>query len=130
MKIGFIGLGNAGGQLASSILRNGYDLMVRDLSPDLVADFVSRGARSALSARELAQHCDVIITCLPSPQVCSQVMEADDGVLAGISPGNIWLEMSTTDEAEMRRIAVLVEAKGAMPVDCPVSGGCHRSRHW
>ncbi|EPJ47107.1 MAG: 3-hydroxyisobutyrate dehydrogenase family protein [Osedax symbiont Rs2] len=127
MKVGFIGLGNAGGQLAGSILRNGYALMVRDLNPEFVADFVSRGATQAASARELAQYCDVIITCLPSPQVCSQVMEADDGVLAGISQGKIWLEMSTTDEAEMRRIAALVEAKGALPVDCPVSGGCHRA---
>ena len=127
MKVGFIGLGNAGGQLAGSILRNGYDLTVRDLNPVFVADFISRGASSADSARELAKKCDVIITCLPSPQVCSQVMEADDGVLAGISKGKIWLEMSTTDEAEMRRSAALVEAKGAMPVDCPVSGGCHRA---
>ena len=54
-------------------------------------------------------------------------MEADDGVLAGISEGDIWLEMSTTDEAEIRRIGALVEAKGAYPVDCPVSGGCHRA---
>ncbi|OUS37750.1 3-hydroxyisobutyrate dehydrogenase ['Osedax' symbiont bacterium Rs2_46_30_T18] len=127
MKVGFIGLGNAGGQLAGSILRNGYNLTVRDLNPEFVADFVSRGAKSAETAKELAQNCDVIITCLPSPQVCSQVMEAEDGVLAGIGKDKIWLEMSTTDEAEMRRIAGLVEAKGAMPVDCPVSGGCHRA---
>lgn len=127
MKVGFIGLGNAGGQLAGSILRNGYNLTVRDLNPEFVADFVSRGAKSAETAKELAQSCDVIITCLPSPQVCSQVMEAEDGVLAGIGKDKIWLEMSTTDEAEMRRIAGLVEAKGAMPVDCPVSGGCHRA---
>jgi len=75
----------------------------------------------------MAEHCDVIITCLPSPAACSQVMEADDGVLAGIGRGKIWLEMSTTDEAEIRRIGALVEATGALPVDCPVSGGCHRA---
>ena len=127
MKVGFIGLGNAGGKLAGSLLRNGYDLTVRDLNKDFVADFVSRGAKSANSAKEIAQDCDVIITCLPSPKVCSEVMEAADGVLAGISEGKIWLEMSTTDEAEIRRIGALVEAKSARPVDCPVSGGCHRA---
>jgi len=127
MKIGFIGLGNAGGKLAGSILRNGYDLTVRDLNQEFVTDFVSRGATQANSAKELAQKCDVIITCLPSPKACSRVMEAADGVLAGISAGKIWLEMSTTDEAEIRRIAALVEAKGALPVDCPISGGCHRA---
>ena len=127
MKVGFIGLGNAGGKLAGSLLRNGYDLTVRDLNESFVADFVARGAKSANSAKETAQNCDVIITCLPSPQICSEVMEAADGVLAGISKGKIWLEMSTTDEAEIRRIGALVEAKGAMSVDCPVSGGCHRA---
>ena len=127
MKIGFIGLGNAGGKLAGSLLRNGYDLTVRDLNEEFVRDFVSRGAKSAHSPKEMAVLCDVIITCLPSPKACSQVMEADDGVLAGISRGKIWLEMSTTDEAEIRRIGSLVEAAGALPVDCPVSGGCHRA---
>ena len=127
MKIGFIGLGNAGGKLAGSLLRNGYDLTVRDLNEEFVSDFVSRGAKSAHSPKEMAELCDVIITCLPSPKVCSQVMEADDGVLAGISRGKIWLEMSTTDEAEIRRIGALVKATGALPVDCPVSGGCHRA---
>ncbi|HIF89303.1 MAG TPA: NAD(P)-dependent oxidoreductase [Candidatus Thioglobus sp.] len=127
MKIGFIGLGNAGGKLAGSLLRNGYDLTIRDLNPEFVVEFVARGAKEANSPKEMALACDIIITCLPSPQVCSQVMEAEDGVLAGISEGKIWLEMSTTDEAEIRRIGALVLAKGAFPVDCPVSGGCHRA---
>ena len=127
MKIGFIGLGNVGGKLAGSLLRNGKDLTVRDLNQEFVDDFVSRGASSASSPKEMAEKCDVIITCLPSPAACSQVMEADDGVIAGLSAGKIWMEMSTTDEAEVRRIAELVEAKDAMPVDGPVSGGCHRA---
>ncbi len=127
MKVGFIGLGNAGGKLAGSLLRNGFDLTVRDLNEDFVNDFVSRGAKSTNSPKDLAENCDVIITCLPSPKICSQVMESDDGVIAGISKGKIWLEMSTTDEAEIRRIGSLVESRGAFPVDCPVSGGCHRA---
>ena len=127
MKVGFIGLGNAGGKLAGNLLRNGYDLTVGDLNEEFVSDFVLRGAKSSNSPKEMSEKCDVIITCLPSPKACSQVMEADDGVLAGISRGKIWLEMSTTDEAEIRRIGALVEATGALPVDCPVSGGCHRA---
>jgi 3-hydroxyisobutyrate dehydrogenase len=127
MKVGFIGLGNVGGKLAGSLLRNGYDLTVRDLDEELVANFISCGAKSANSPKEMAEQCEVIITCLPSPKVCSEVMESDDGVLAGISKGKLWLEMSTTDESEIRRIGAMVEEIGALPVDCPVSGGCHRA---
>ena len=127
MKVGFIGLGNAGGKLAGSLLRNGYDLTVRDLNKDLVNEFVERGANSGGSPKEMAEDCNVIITCLPSPKDCSEVMESKDGVLAGLSEGKIWLEMSTTDEAEIRRIGALVDKVGAFPIDCPVSGGCHRA---
>jgi 3-hydroxyisobutyrate dehydrogenase len=127
MKVGFIGLGNAGGKLAGSLLRNGFDLTVRDLNKEFVDEFVERGAKSANSPKEMAEHCDVVITCLPSPKACSEVMESKDGVIAGLSKGKIWLEMSTTDEAEIRRIGALVDKVGALPVDCPVSGGCHRA---
>jgi 3-hydroxyisobutyrate dehydrogenase len=127
MKIGFIGLGNVGGKLAGSILRNGYELSVRDLNEGLVQSFVDQGASRSNSPKELAQTCEVIITCLPSPAACSQVMEADDGILAGLSEGKIWAEMSTTDESEVKRLAQLVQAKGASAVECPVSGGCHRA---
>ena len=127
MKVGFIGLGNAGGKLAGSLLRNGFDLTVRDLNKDLVNEFIKRGAHSGSSPKEMAEDCNVIITCLPSPKICSEVMESKDGVLAGLSKGKIWLEMSTTDEAEIRRIGALVEVVGALPIDCPVSGGCHRA---
>jgi len=127
MKVGFIGLGNAGGKLAGSLLRNGFDLTVRDLNKEFVDEFVERGAKSGNSPKDMAEYCDVIITCLPSPKACSEVMESKDGILAGLSKGKIWLEMSTTDEAEIRRIGALVDKVGALPIDCPVSGGCHRA---
>ncbi|MEX0343466.1 MAG: NAD(P)-dependent oxidoreductase [Rhizobiaceae bacterium] len=127
MKIGFIGLGNVGGKLAGSILRNGFELTVRDLNRDLAEPFLAKGANWADSPRQMAEICDMIITCLPSPAACAAVMEADDGILAGLSAGKIWAEMSTTDEAEVKRLGALVTGKGAEPVDCPVSGGCHRA---
>lgn len=127
MKVGFIGLGNVGGKLAGSLLRNGYDLMVRDLDRNLAQSFVDRGAAFAESPQEMAEACDLVITCLPSPAASAAVMEADDGLLAGLGPGKIWAEMSTTDEAEVKRLGAKVSAIGASPVDCPVSGGCHRA---
>lgn len=127
MKIGFIGLGNVGGKLAGSLLRNGFDLTIRDLDQAAAQPFLDKGAHWADSPKEMAEAVDMIITCLPSPAICSAVMEAEDGILSGLSEGKIWAEMSTTDESEVRRIAELVKAKGAEPIDCPVSGGCHRA---
>ncbi|MCQ3805686.1 MAG: NAD(P)-dependent oxidoreductase [Acidimicrobiaceae bacterium] len=127
MRIGFAGLGNLGSKLAGSLLRNGVDLVVRDLDEAVVRSFTDRGASRASSPKELAERCDAVITCLPSPTVCAEVMEADDGVLAGLGEGKLWLEMSTTDSAEVRRLAGLAEARRATPVECPVSGGCHRA---
>ncbi len=125
--VGFVGLGNVGGKLAGSLLRNGVDLVVRDLDVDLVASFVADGATAASSPAELAERCDVIITCLPSPAASAAVMEADDGVLSALRPGTVWLEMSTTDSSEITRLGALVAAAGGAAVDCPVSGGCHRA---
>ena len=61
---------------------------------------------------------------MPSPAESAAVMEADDGVLAGLCAGKIWAEMSTTDAAEVARLGALVEAKVTNPVDGPVLGGC------
>ncbi len=127
MKVGFIGLGNVGGKLASSLLRNGYDLTVRDLKRDLAQAFLDKGAQWGKSPKAMAEACDMVITCLPSPAVSAAVMEAEDGILAALAPGKIWAEMSTTDEAEVRRLGAKVKAIGAEPIDCPVSGGCHRA---
>jgi len=127
MKVGFIGLGNVGGKLAGSLLRNKYDLTVIDLDSSLAKDFVAKGASACKSPKELAQKTDLIITCLPSPSVCSEVMESHDGVINGLSESKIWLEMSTTDESEVRRLGELVKNKGATPLDGPVSGGCHKA---
>ncbi len=127
MKIGFIGLGNVGGKLAGSLLRNKFDLIVRDLDENLTKPFENLGARVVSSSRELAEQVDLIITCLPSPKICSEVMEWKDGILNVLSENKIWLEMSTTDEAEVKRIGQKVIEKKAIPLDGPVSGGCHRA---
>ncbi len=127
MKIGFIGLGNVGVRLAGSLLRNGYDLTVRDANREVARGLIENGASWAETDETMAEACDVVITCLPSPAVSAQVMEQEHGVIAGLSAGKIWLEMSSTDADEIRRLGALVEAKDAIPVDCPVSGGCHRA---
>ena len=127
MRVGFIGLGNVGGKLSGSLLRNGIDLMVHDLDSTLVDNFVKRGASAGISPANMMTECDVLITCLPSPAASRAVMEGEDGALSVMGPGKIWLEMSTTDEEEVKRIGAKVIAAGGAAVDCPVSGGCHRA---
>jgi len=127
MKIGFIGLGNVGGKLARSLLRNKFDLTVRDLDKDLTNKFKTKGIKVANSPKELAEQVELIITCLPSPKICAEVMEEQDGVISGLSESKIWLEMSTTDQSEVKRLGEQVIKKKAIPLDGPVSGGCHRA---
>ncbi len=124
MKIGFIGLGNVGGKLAGSLLRNGHDLYVHDLNSDFVADFVDRGAKDGGSAANLMTVCEAVITCLPSPEACQSVVTE---MLPKITNGKIWMEMSTTDADAVAKLADQVTALGGAAVDCPVSGGCHRA---
>lgn len=124
MKVGFIGLGNVGAKLSGSLLRNGIDLTVHDLNSDLVAQFVAKGAKAGTSPAQLMRDCDAVITCLPSPAASDAVMQE---MLPEVKEGKIWMEMSTTDEAEAKRLGGLVIAAGGAAVDCPVSGGCHRA---
>ena len=127
MKIGFIGLGNVGGKLAASLLRNKFDLTVQDLETKLTESFKKNGAKVNNSAKNLTEQSDIIITCLPSPKICAEVMESKEGIIQGLSKNKIWIEMSTTDESEVKRLGKLVINKGAIPLDAPVSGGCHRA---
>lgn len=124
MKIGFIGLGNVGSKLAGSLLRNGHDVSVHDLNGDYVDGFVARGATRGESPAQLMRDCEAVITCLPSPAASDAVMQQ---MLPEVTAGKIWMEMSTTDAAEVKRLGALVTERGGAAVDCPVSGGCHRA---
>ena len=127
MKIGFIGLGNVGGKLANNLIKSRYKVIVRDLDAKLSKKFKKKGAVIASSPKELAENSDIVITCLPSPKACSKVMTGKNGVLEGLSKNKIWLEMSTTDQSEVKRIGIMVKKKGSHALDVPVSGGCHRA---
>jgi len=127
MRVGFIGLGNVGAKLAGSLLRNGTDLIVRDLDKSAAQPLLDAGAAWGESPATMTEQVDLMITCLPSPAISAAVVEGDDGILSTLKPGQMWAEMSTTDEAEIRRLGAKVLAAGGEPIDCPVSGGCHRA---
>ncbi|MEO1107965.1 MAG: NAD(P)-dependent oxidoreductase [Pseudomonadota bacterium] len=124
MKIGFIGLGNVGGKLSGSLIRNGHDVMIHDLNAEFVAEKVAQGATAGDNPAQMMRECDVVITCLPSPAACDAVLQQ---MMPEVREGKIWMEMSTTDQAEAVRLGNLVIAAGGAAVDCPVSGGCHRA---
>ncbi len=124
MKVGFIGLGNVGSKLSGSLLRNGIDLSVHDLDPVLVQGMAARGARAGGDPAAMMRDSDAVITCLPNPAASAAVVDA---MLPMVIPGKIWMEMSTTDAAEVGRLGEQVIAAGGAAVDCPVSGGCHRA---
>ncbi len=126
-NVGFIGLGNVGAKLAGSLLIGGHDLTVCDLDREAAAPLLERGASWADSPAEVATRCDLAITCLPNPAASAEVVEGDDGLLSAIRAGSVWAEMSTTDEAEVRRLAGRFAEVGVAAADCPVSGGCHRA---
>ncbi|MCR8826027.1 NAD(P)-dependent oxidoreductase [Pseudosulfitobacter koreensis] len=124
MKIGFIGLGNVGGKLSGSLIRNGEDVQVFDLDPDLIDLKVAAGATQGEGPAQMMRACDAVITCLPSPAASAAVVHE---MLPEVRAGKIWIEMSTTDAADIKRLAGLVAERDGRAVDCPVSGGCHRA---
>jgi 3-hydroxyisobutyrate dehydrogenase len=127
MRVGFIGLGNLGVHLASSLQRNGFDLTVNDIRKELASDLIAKGAKWADNPKALAQDVDIVITCLPSPAVVQKVMLSDDGVLAGLAKGGVWMEMSTNDRHVIEEIAAIAAQQGVDTLESPVTGGVHKA---
>ncbi len=127
MRVGFIGLGNLGVHLATSLQRNGFDLTVNDIRKELATELLSKGAKWADSPKQLAESVDCVITCLPSPSVVKTVLLAENGVLAGLKKGGVWIEMSTNDRHVIEEIAAIAASKGIDTLESPVTGGVHKA---
>ncbi|MGE3539249.1 MAG: NAD(P)-dependent oxidoreductase [Candidatus Tectimicrobiota bacterium] len=121
--VGFIGLGNMGGGMAGNIQKADYPMVVFDLRQAVVQSFVERGARAAGSPAEIASQCDVIFTSLPGPKEVEAVALGARGVLEGIKPGAVYVDLSTSRPTLIRQIEPQFRAKGAHVLDAPVSGG-------
>jgi 3-hydroxyisobutyrate dehydrogenase len=124
LRYGFIGLGNLGKHLAANLARGGFDVGVYDLQRGAAEAALSAGARWVGSVAELARSCDGLITCLPSPAATIAVM---DLALPALRPGSTWIEMSTSDFAEVEKLALRAEGLGVATLACPVTGGVHRA---
>ena len=128
MKIGFIGLGNMGGGMAANILAAGYPLTVNDLRPETAEPLLKEGASWADTPREMAETNEVIFTSLPGPQEVEAVVCGKDGIMEGIRPGSVLIDLSTNSPSLVRHIYSLFEKKGAHVLDAPVSGGVKGAR--
>lgn len=126
-RIGFVGLGNLGKHLAASTLRAGYDLTVNDADADRAGDLLAAGALWAASPRGLALQVDTVVTCLPSSAAVNDVMTGPGGILNHLAPGCTWVDMSTNDRDELRRLADLAASKQVHCLEAPVTGGVHRA---
>ena len=122
MRYGYIGLGNLGGHLAASLLREGFDVTVCDIDRNLADRHVAAGARWAATPSELAANCDAIFTCLPSPMVSEKVLA---GILEAARPKTIWVENSTLGRDDIVRLAGRATEKGLRVLEAPVTGGVH-----
>jgi 2-hydroxy-3-oxopropionate reductase len=123
MKIGFIGLGIMGKPMAKNLLKAGYELAVYDVVAPAVAEVVKAGAKAGASSKDVAAQCEIIITMLPnSPEVKAAVL-GKDGVIDGIRPGGIVVDMSSIAPLAAREVAAALAAKDAEMLDAPVSGG-------
>jgi 3-hydroxyisobutyrate dehydrogenase len=126
-RYGFIGLGNLGLHLASSLVDGGFEVTVHDLAPEAAAPLLARGARWADSPMEAAQASDAVFTCLPSPRAVEAVVTGDTGLLAGMRPGSTWIDMSTNDLHVLQRLAAVAASKGVSCLEAPVTGGVHKA---
>ena len=121
--IGFIGLGNMGQGMAKNIQKAGYPMVVHDVREETKKDLTDKGAQSATSATDVAKRCDVIFTSLPGPKEVEEVAIGPQGLLSGIRPGSIYVDLSTDRPSLLRKIASMFSEKGAHVLDAPVSGG-------
>ncbi|MCB2190015.1 MAG: 2-hydroxy-3-oxopropionate reductase [Deltaproteobacteria bacterium] len=122
-KVGFVGLGIMGLPMAGNLLKAGFELCVNDVVPTAVEQAVAQGAVAAASPKDVAQNSEVIITMLPSEAIAEQVILGPDGLIEGMAPGSVVVDMSTISPSGAQKIAAALKEKGLDMVDAPVSGG-------
>ena len=125
LKIGFIGLGALGQGLCSSLVRAGFAVTVTDLNRESAQPLVAAGADWSDDVAGVCRGADVVITALPSPAVSRKVVEGPGGVFESLAPGGVWIEMSTTDFEDLKRLQSEATLRGINVLECPVTGGVH-----
>ncbi len=123
MKIGFIGLGKMGHPMAANILKAGYELTILDVRRESSQDLEAAGAGRVDTPYEVAARSDVLLTCLPSPEVANEVVLGEEGVFAGMARNSTYIDTGTNPPSFMRRISGIGQERGIHVLDAPISGG-------
>ena len=121
-RIGFIGLGRMGGNMAARLLAAGYPIYGEEQTRADAQGLIQRGLRWRDTPREVAEAADVVFTSLPDDEVLEVVASGPDGILAGLAAGKIWVDMSTVSPRASRELAARVRELGGAMLDAPVSG--------
>jgi 3-hydroxyisobutyrate dehydrogenase-like beta-hydroxyacid dehydrogenase len=120
--IGFVGLGAMGGRVTGRLLDAGHDLYGTDLTKDAAQPLIERGLHWRDSPREVATAADVVFSMVIDDAAVHAITSGPDGVLAGLQPGKVYVDMSTISPRASREVAAQVLSVGAQMLDAPVSG--------
>ena len=121
--IGFVGLGIMGAPMATHLLNAGYKVVGYDISPSRVESLVTLGAQAGLSSKDVTSRSEVVISMVPDSPDVEAVYLSADGVLAGVSPGMLLIDMSTISPVTAIKVAKAAAERGCHMLDAPVSGG-------
>ncbi|MDX6233430.1 MAG: hypothetical protein QOH68_2454 [Nocardioidaceae bacterium] len=121
-RIGFVGLGHMGGNMTGRLLDAGYQVYGSGRNQDRHSALLRDGLQWRETPRDVAQAADMVFTSLPDDEVLDEVASGPDGMLAGLTPGKIWIDMSTVSPGASRKLAARVQSVGATMLDAPVSG--------
>lgn len=123
MRVGFIGMGIMGRPMSINLLKAGFDVTVYNRTPGRAQEVVAAGAKEAASPSELAAATDYIITCVTGPEDVKEVILGPNGVIHGVKPGSVVIDMSTISPEATREVAAALAEKQVHMLDAPVSGG-------
>ena len=123
MNIGFIGLGIMGKPMAKNLLKAGHTLVAYDILDAPVKELVEAGAMAGLSPKDVASRNELIITMLPNSPHVKEAVLGKNGVIEGVMPGSVLVDMSSIAPLASREVAAELAKKGIEMLDAPVSGG-------
>ena len=122
LKYGIIGLGNLGEKIARNLINKGFSVKIFDKDQKNINKLVKLGAINSKSISEVANEVDGLITCLPSPKISTEVMAGVDGAILYMKSGSTWIETSTTDINELKKVSEIAKEKGVKTIEAPVTG--------